>query len=613
MQRQWPFAWRKDLLPIRFAAAACLVLLLSACSTMSFEWKDLSQGPQLNFRVPPALTAQLENSEPCCRTLAELPYQSISRQGSLDVSIGKEAPTFAFATGKSRFAAFRLPDWPRPLMLRIDSFATAELGDLGSIISELRGLIFHPQVLLLDEQFRIVDSLADFRPGNECRLNRFFPALSGQFTIDSPPAEAAYLVIATTDALRNEQGASVCGGTIHGYSPIGKLELTIGSLGFGDGRIAHRGSYIWFKDAHGTDDVGFFSGMLASAGDLLLTGDGIHYVEWTRKGYVERFSVPYERIVSVKADSSVPGRGKRLLVLGVAGASADEIEYHSFQVVLDSSPGLAANLIHQRIATTRVVEKLGLSVATLPPAVKVIESMPLSAATKRVGESAKQGGILVALPCGICQTGLCSPEMLAPCAALFSVGALVGGVVGIGSELVRGTPPEQAVPRLTETASTLPTAHIAGMPLQQCLTQRLAGAATTGTQWTSQGRRAEVGEIAWEEADGNGASRYPGAKRNGYRFVAESRIEAVDLLAEGAPGQTVAEMSVRLKIVGKLSFHDLSRGLRRDLPLTWESDTHPWADWSTNGAGLLENTLARACAAIARQAVEQTEATWRDW
>lgn len=589
---------------------------------MSIELGSLTTGPQISLHVPPALTEQLEKSEPCCRSLAELPYQPIDRQGSVDVAIGNDAPSFAFTTGKSRFAAFRLPDWPRPLSIRLDSYSMAEPGGLGNVIPELRGLIFHPVVLILDGRFRVVQSHEGFHGRPECRTNRFFPALSGEFEIDAPPAEAAYLVIMTSDAWRKEQGAIICGATVHGFSPIGKLELTIGSLGFGDGRIAYRGPYYWFRNAHGSDDVGFFSGMFGDSGMLLVTGDGIHYVEWTRQGYVERWSVANERLVSVNTDDSSFSRN-RLLVIGIAGAVPGEIEYHTFSPQAHSVPAMVEAQLQQRIRPGRVVEKLGMATADVPPALNVVESRQPSPAMRRIGDSAMRGGVIVAMPCGICQVGGCTPELLAPCAALFAVGSLVGGVVGIGSEIVGGEASKKTVPDHSEISPPLvampgeSAAQVAGTHFQQCLTTRLRGSSGNHTNstasWVSQGRRAEVDEIPWEGPADGAALGYRAAQRNGYRFVAESRIEAVDLLAEGLPGQAVTEMPVRLQIVGKVRFLDLSRRISRNLPLKWQSDPRSWAEWSANIAGMLESTLAQACESIARQIVEQTEASWRSW
>lgn len=619
MQGQWSF-WQRTLC-VRLAAAAS-VILLSACSTMSLEWGNLSTGPQINLHVPPTLTEQLEKSEPCCRSLAELPYQPIDRQGSVDVIIGNDAPSFAFTSGKSRFAAFRLPDWPRPLSIRLDSYSTAEPGGLGNVIPELRGLIFHPVVLILDAQFRVIQRHDGFHSRPECRTNRFFPALSGEFEIDARLAAAAYLVIMTSDAWRNEQGAIVCGATVHGFSPIGKLELTVGSLGFGDGRIAYRGPYSWFGNAHGSDDVGLFSGMFGDAGILLVTGDGIHFVAWTRQGYVERWSVANERIVSVNSDDFSFG-GNRLLVIGIAGAVPGEIEYHTFSPQEHSVPATVEAQLQQRIRSGRVVEKLGMAMAEVPPSLNVVESRRPSPAMQRIGDSAMRGGVIVAMPCGICQVGGCTPELLAPCAALFAVGSLVGGVVGIGSEIIDGeasTKPVPDRPEISPPVVVMPgesAAQVAGTHFQQCLTTKLRGVsgghANSIAPWISQGRRAEVDEIAWEGPADGSASDYRAAQRNGYRFVAETRIEAVDLLAEGLPGQAVTEMPVRLQILGKVRFLDLSRRISRNLPLKWQSDPRGWAEWSANIAGMLEGTLAQACESIARQVVEQTEASWRSW
>jgi len=69
--------------------------------------------------VPPDELKALAQAKPCCASLAELPFRPIEREGLIKLEIGSDSPAFVFDSGKSFFAAFRLPDWPRPLALHL--------------------------------------------------------------------------------------------------------------------------------------------------------------------------------------------------------------------------------------------------------------------------------------------------------------------------------------------------------------------------------------------------------------------------------------------------------------------------------------------------------------
>lgn len=588
---------------------------------MDVSWDSSSYKPQLNFRVPATLTDQLRNSQSCCTSLAGLSYQPITRQGSFEVRIGTDSPSFNFGTGKSYFAAFRLPNWPRPLTIGVDSFRAAEPGGLGALIPDLRGLIFRPVVLILDEQFRVTQMVDNFSPGTDCRNNAFSPALRTEFDIDMARAQSTYMIVLTTDAFREKKEGPICGVMLNGFSPIGKLKITSSSLGyFGDGQIAYKAPFVWHQNAHGSDNVGIFSRLFKSPATLLVTGDGLHLVEWASDGYKELFSVPNERIVSVNTDAIGKEIDKKLLVIGITERSTDEIAFHTFFAEGEASPAKVETLLASRLKTAWFTEKVGILAANTPPMVNIREVVLPSAATKRVKDSALAGGIVVALPCGLCQTGLCSPEVLVPCAALFAVGATVGGIVGIGSEIVHGAPAEKPKPDSDEVTASATRSNTeaafasraGGMHFRQCLTKQFLHLDRT-TPWISQGRRGFVHSIISENAAAGENLPYASWQRDGYRFVAESLIESVNLLAEGEPGQSLVDMQVRLEVKGHIRFIDLTRQIHRDIPLRWQSVQRTWANWNENKAKVLETTLDQACDELAKQVIAETEATWKSW
>jgi hypothetical protein len=625
MRLQSPRWWIYALHFVRLAFTLASVSLYG-CSTLDYDWDEKTIMPHASLRVPAEINEELAASPPCCSSLTDLPYQPISRQGKIDVKIGNDSPIFEFDTGKSYFSAFRLPDWPRPLIIQVDSFRTTDPNSLWGLIPIFNQvLIFHPEVLILDDHYRITQTIEQFSYNERCLANGFPSDLNVQFEIGTPPAESAYMVIMTTDTLRKKQITIGCGIKVKGFSPIGNLEVRLLSLGFGDGNIAYKAPYVWYRNAHGSDDVGILSGFFKDSGLLLVTGDGIHYVEWKLKGYVERFFVPNERIISVNTDRTKPQTHNNLLVLGIAGKINNTIEYHTFSGAQSASTDEAKRLIRPRIQPFRFTEKVGMSVAQKPPMMNILEAKVRTDAANRIGESAAAGGYVMAAPCGLCQAGVCPPEVLAPCAALFAVGAAIGGVVGAGSELISGGLAETPnLPQLSEAdvAITLPalktasTSGITGKSFRQCVARHLKQSSrdrTSGNLWTSQGRRAEVSDVDAEAPAADNRLHYPALRQQGYRFVAEIHIDAVNLISRGISGQSVAEMPVHLQIVGELHFYDLIRNITRDLPLEWEGDSQTWSTLSADTPLVLKAVLDQACNELARKAIEKTEVIWKNW
>jgi hypothetical protein len=595
-----------------------LASTLSACSTLDMEWRGLTQRPAIHWRVPPELKVRLDQSPVCCTSLADLPYQTIDRQGRFDLSIDNDSPVFAFDTGKSRFAAYRLPAWPRPLSLDLASYRTTAPGSLARLMPDLGGLIFHPRVLILDKQHQISQVIDDFASVTDCRSNPKQPALRAQGEIDTPSDQSAYLVILTSEALLAQDGATICGGTLHGFSPIGKLALTLASLGFGDGKIAFKGPFIRFKNANGSKDVGTFSGMFRTPGNLLVTGDGVHFVERKDQAYIERFSTPFERIVSVKAESSVAGREPDLLVLGIGGEK--RVDYVTFAADRTTSAAAAERLIRPHISPEWFEERIGLAVADTPPTVKILANVRKSGAGKRIGESAELGGLILALPCGVCAGGFCPPEALVPCSALYAVGAAVGGIIGLGDELLssglKTAPQPTSIPETAEV-TTVPalqasfTSLLGGDALRQQILEQLppaSDATPSSPAWRSQGRRSNLSPVVLDPA--NPDASYARLTTEGYHYLVESRIETLSLVPQGEIGQAVETLPVRLRFDAGVRFIDLTRHQVKEFPLTWETEAQPWSAWSALDRRVLDASLGQAREALARRIIETARQAW---
>nr|WP_224745915.1 MalM family protein [Neiella litorisoli] len=83
-----------------------------------------------------ALVTSLSQAQSCCASIADLPFQPVALDSTTDVLIDENSPAFEFHTGKSYFAAFKLPE-------NVPTFSVF-------IQSRAKKSVFSPSVLLLD-------------------------------------------------------------------------------------------------------------------------------------------------------------------------------------------------------------------------------------------------------------------------------------------------------------------------------------------------------------------------------------------------------------------------------------------------------------------------------
>jgi hypothetical protein len=82
-------------------------------------------------------------AQPCCSSFADLQYRDVAYPSEFSFSIDNQSPVFDFgATGKSRLAAFKLPEVSTPYHLVVRSYVFRD-GALG-------GAVFFPLVTFLD-------------------------------------------------------------------------------------------------------------------------------------------------------------------------------------------------------------------------------------------------------------------------------------------------------------------------------------------------------------------------------------------------------------------------------------------------------------------------------
>lgn len=163
-----------------------LVVMLSACPKV------------VSYRTA---TTSFENSTSCCESIKKFDYQVLYFGSNEPIKLDGSTPAFQFPTGKSYFAAFRLPLFTDTYNITVQSYALGDTPD--------RAHIFYPQIDLLDENFSVIahSNPQDFSLNKsplplEVRKEWGVPLnLKGTIKVDS--SDFKYMVIYTTSELLN--------------------------------------------------------------------------------------------------------------------------------------------------------------------------------------------------------------------------------------------------------------------------------------------------------------------------------------------------------------------------------------------------------------------------
>ena len=596
---------------VRPLAALVLLVLLAGCA--GYEWRPGTGGRLLDIHahVPADVVRALSDAPSCCASLADLPFAPLDPSGRVVLDIDERSPAFAFETGKSFFAAFRLPDGPRPLEVSVTSrMPFAALGPLRPI--------FNPALAVLDAHHRVVrlfhepEDFAVRTPVSE-------PAgleVAGAVYIGEAPEQAAYLVVLTTDALRTRRatpgaipgaaleaalGAMLGGVTLEGFSPMGIVELAVRSMPFLRPPVRFRASARWV----GPDRPGTTAAELLSPRDHRLYGDAtaVRYVEEQGGHYTERLAIPFERIVSVHVDHRVL-TGSHLLIDTAASPDALTVRQDFVLSNLADEPGYAVKDAERVLAAVIrrgwYREPVAIVAGATVSDVAFSESPGVPApAGERILTGATAGGTLTASVCALCMSGVCTPDILLGCAGLFTAGAGVGGAVSAVGEVLSGgfaTPPQppsqpaQEVEAITTVLRAATDTLLAQDALRACAIRRAAGAGF----WVEQGRAAT---LAAEPAQA--------------RFVVQTVLDRVELRAKGEPGQSPEEVPVQLVAEGTVVFRDASQKSEERRTVRWEGPTHVLAQWSGSDRTVLETSLRTACDGLAGGMLDAAASFWR--
>lgn len=100
----------------------------------------------------------------CCRSLGDMAWQALPAGSAVPVLFDDKATAFEFDTGKSYFAAFRLPAIDRPAVLKVGFWPRLTMGpSAGPVL---------PQVVFLDDAYHTVRMTqpSDFQFAPEGRM-----------------------------------------------------------------------------------------------------------------------------------------------------------------------------------------------------------------------------------------------------------------------------------------------------------------------------------------------------------------------------------------------------------------------------------------------------------
>jgi hypothetical protein len=591
----------RRLIALSAVAAASVLATLGGCADVEVRTRSSGASALIEVHrvVPAEEIAPLARAPACCATLAELPFESPPREGPRTVVLDASAPAFEFATGKSFFAAWRLPA-ARPIEVQVVSRAAAPAAV--RLIDPNRKIL-NPALVVLDAQFNVRRTV-QAPDGLTLKVYRPDMQVEGVFEITAPPDDAAYLVLLTTDALR-AYTTTIRGVRIDGFTPVGAVDVAIRVLPGVTPPVRFR--------ARATPTAsGSAPRFTSQAGELLVHEGGVSFLEEQGGRYVSTFAMPFDRIVSARVEFPLL-LAERALVEGVAAPGAP-VTLHGFELQRErldeaSSPYTEAErfrgfatLVGQRIEPGWRREPVVVTAAVGSPAVEFLDPPRVpSGAASRIGEQAGSAGLLTAGVCGICQTGLCPPELLLACAGLFAVGAAIGGSLGIASEAIAGgfkAPPQPAGLAAQHVEATAPGVRTASAELlaQEALRECIARRGRDAPVWVDQGRGAVF-------VAGDAEARYG----------LEATVTRVALQPRGTPGQPIAEAPVQLLANGEVVFSDRREARTERRSIAWQGPSHTLAEWTAPDAAALRRSLGEACEGLASAALREADGLWRKW
>lgn len=236
---------------------------------------------------------QYREAPVCCTSMAELPIEPLLPGGATSFNLDAGSPAYRFATGKSYFRAFSLPQGPYPYRVTVSSYL------IGDYLKT--AYLFAPQLVTLDEQRHVVRSTG---PGTfSITRTSFMEALQtagdfpykieGGLTFNDQNRDERYLVVMTTDELLRQK------------TPFPAKELPmliLGSSGTSSSRpneveVIHApgGKVSISVAAQGTEDPAAQSVDTASVSEKAVSGAGSEAVAASKPASVAGTKTPSNR------------------------------------------------------------------------------------------------------------------------------------------------------------------------------------------------------------------------------------------------------------------------------------------------------------------------------
>lgn len=142
--------------------------------------------------------AAYARAAPCCDDPAAFDYAELPATGRLEVVIGTTSPVFEFQSGRSHFAAFRLPAAAQPYRVRVRGLIDGPRADSASV--------FYPVLAMMDDAFVVtrVSGLDNLRLEQALTLPGGEPGLAVTAPFDPAQGRERYLVVFTPATLLGE-------------------------------------------------------------------------------------------------------------------------------------------------------------------------------------------------------------------------------------------------------------------------------------------------------------------------------------------------------------------------------------------------------------------------
>ena len=584
------------------------IAFLSGCSSVEFRPVEGSSWKREAHAIVSRTAAlSLEQATDCCGSLGELPYRDLSDGGLKSVSIDIDSPVHRFVSGKSFFAAYRVVDLPRPAYIELISFRSAEPGSVvQKLMPDARQAVFQPTILLLNEAFQVVRRLDASASRAECSQNWMEPAFSLPVLVSESPREVAYVVLLSSSESLSRHGQVVCGLLRDGMSPVGELQIRTRILPADDQPMRLALPVKWYPDARRHEDVGLWQFMVAEPRLLALGQRALHILEPDGARYRQVVSIPYESLVWVSVDDR-KGRNLRSFSLaalptGAVQGRAGALRYHAFEIEVqeaDKTPGLLplTDFLAAQIAPARVKQTVTWRVLPEAP-VMIVEGGSVS----RIGQAAMTGGMVTAFPCALCETGACTPEILGSCAALFGVGAMLGGTAGVVREIFPdSTMASDGSSAMASLAADEPV--FSPERLERCLSAEIERSNQSPWQDSGLSARSVLASgpyVASEQERALGGGDY----RSEVAVRQLALVHATDTKNAASADRWLLRIDAQINLIEGVS----GRGLARNV--SWLSETHPVAAWTQKNASLLSRVTTDGCEQLAHRLLEVAEKAW---